>query len=85
MDDVSERVIVLSITALSINILSDLFAIISQTKKGSHTVIPFRGPDRIRTGVEAFAELCLATRPQDRYQSIIRRAKVGIFFIRNCK
>ena len=23
------------------------------------------GPDQIRTGVEAFAELCLATRPQD--------------------
>ena len=26
---------------------------------------PFGGPDQIRTGVEAFAELCLATRPQD--------------------
>ena len=25
-----------------------------------------RGPDQIRTGVEAFAELCLAARPQDR-------------------
>jgi hypothetical protein len=25
----------------------------------------FRGPERIRTAVEAFAELCLATRPQD--------------------
>ena len=25
------------------------------------------GPDRIRTGVEAFAELCLATRLQDHY------------------
>ena len=25
----------------------------------------FRGLDRIRTGVEAFAELCLATRLQD--------------------
>ena len=24
-----------------------------------------RGPDQIRTGVEAFAELCLAARPQD--------------------
>jgi hypothetical protein len=24
-----------------------------------------RGPERIRTAVEAFAELCLATRPQD--------------------
>ncbi len=27
---------------------------------------PFlRGPEQIRTAVEAFAELCLATRPQD--------------------
>ena len=26
----------------------------------------FRGPERIRTAVGAFAELCLATRPQDR-------------------
>ena len=25
----------------------------------------YRGPERIRTAVEAFAELCLATRPQD--------------------
>ena len=25
----------------------------------------FRGPERIRTAVRAFAELCLATRPQD--------------------
>ena len=25
----------------------------------------FRGRERIRTAVEAFAELCLATRPQD--------------------
>jgi hypothetical protein len=25
------------------------------------------GPDQIRTGVGAFAELCLATRPQDHY------------------
>jgi hypothetical protein len=24
-----------------------------------------RGPERIRTAVRAFAELCLATRPQD--------------------
>ena len=28
-----------------------------------------RGPDRIRTDVEAFAELCLATRPQDHFDS----------------
>ena len=25
----------------------------------------FGGPERIRTAVEAFAELCLTTRPQD--------------------
>ena len=25
------------------------------------------GPERIRTAVEAFAELCLTTRPQDHY------------------
>ncbi len=30
-------------------------------------LISFRGPERIRTAVGAFAELCLATRPQDRY------------------
>ena len=34
--------------------------------KGSFSYDPcFRGPERIRTAVEAFAELCLATRPQD--------------------
>lgn len=27
------------------------------------------GPERIRTAVEAFAELCLATRPQDPFLS----------------
>lgn len=27
----------------------------------------FGGPERIRTAVEAFAELCLATRPQDHF------------------
>ena len=26
------------------------------------------GPERIRTAVEAFAELCLATRPQDPFR-----------------
>ena len=30
----------------------------------------FRGLERIRTAVEAFAELCLATRPQDRIYSV---------------
>ncbi len=29
-----------------------------------------RGPDQIRTGVEAFAELCLATRPQDLFKKL---------------
>jgi hypothetical protein len=28
----------------------------------------FRGPERIRTAVEAFAELCLTTRPQDLFE-----------------
>ena len=28
----------------------------------------FGGPERIRTAVEAFAELCLATRPQDPFR-----------------
>ncbi len=28
-------------------------------------VLSTGGPERIRTAVEAFAELCLATRPQD--------------------
>ncbi len=32
-----------------------------------------RGPERIRTAVEAFAELCLATRPQD----LFGMAKIG--------
>lgn len=27
----------------------------------------FRGRDRIRTGVQAFAELCLAARPPDQF------------------
>ena len=30
----------------------------------------FGGPDQIRTGVGAFAELCLATRPQDLVKSL---------------
>lgn len=32
-------------------------------------VILTGGPERIRTAVEAFAELCLATRPQDHFLS----------------
>lgn len=31
----------------------------------------FGGPERIRTAVEAFAELCLATRPQDHFSVVI--------------
>jgi hypothetical protein len=30
------------------------------------------GPERIRTAVEAFAELCLATRPQDQFSLLIQ-------------
>ncbi len=44
-----------------------------------------RGLERIRTAVEAFAELCLATRPQDHIffiglQKYKTRAKVPKFF-----
>ena len=31
-------------------------------------MMTLRGPERIRTAVEAFAELCLATRPQDLFE-----------------
>ena len=41
-----------------------------------------RGPEQIRTAVEAFAELCLATRPQDHF---LTSANITDFFIRNCK
>lgn len=41
---------------------------------------PFkRGPERIRTAVGAFAELCLTTRPQD-LLSFFRVAKIGYFY-----
>jgi hypothetical protein len=30
----------------------------------------FRGPERIRTAVQGFADLCLATRPQDHFWSM---------------
>jgi hypothetical protein len=30
----------------------------------------YRGPERIRTAVGAFAELCLATRPQDLVRNV---------------
>ena len=38
-------------------------------KKGcplQNNLLFYRGPERIRTAVQAFAELCLATRPRDR-------------------
>lgn len=34
-------------------------------KKVAYKRQPFRGPERIRTAVEGFADLCLAARPQD--------------------
>ncbi len=37
-----------------------------------------RGPERIRTAVRAFAELCLATRPQDQLSS--KPALLALFF-----
>jgi hypothetical protein len=44
----------------------------AKNKKGiTFSIIPFfRGPERIRTAVGAFAELCLATRPQDLFMSV---------------
>ncbi len=40
--------------------------------KKSEGVLPSPGgPERIRTAVEAFAELCLATRPQDQCTSML--------------
>ena len=42
-----------------------LFQVLVETKKGL-AMSPFlRGSERIRTAVGAFAELCLATRPQN--------------------
>ena len=46
-------------------------------KKSDFKKSDFRGLERIRTAVEAFAELCLATRPQDH-----RSANV-ILFLKN--
>lgn len=42
----------------------------------------FRGPEQIRTAVEAFAELCLTTRPQDPFFE--PGTNVGFLYIR-CK
>lgn len=50
-----------------------------------------RGPERIRTAVGAFAELCLATRPQDRidlrfniYYLIFLNLKAGKYTFFSC-
>jgi hypothetical protein len=57
-------------------------------KKGPHSCDPsFRGPERVRTAVRAFAELCLTTRPQDlihyiythRHQPFPQRCKSRVF------
>jgi hypothetical protein len=42
-----------------------------------------RGLERIRTAVEAFAELCLATRPQDHLYVIEWVAKVMPFCLKS--
>ena len=44
----------------------DYSAVVSRTGPTRNGVSIVGGPDQIRTGVEAFAELCLATRLQDR-------------------
>ena len=41
----------------------------------------FGGPEQIRTAVEAFAELCLATRPQDHLIDLNGENKVVILEI----
>ncbi len=43
----------------------DYSAVVSRTGPTRNGVSIVGGPDQIRTGVEAFAELCLATRLQD--------------------
>ncbi len=38
-----------------------------------------RGPERIRTAVRAFAELCLAARPQDQNLNLLmKHQKIGL-------
>ena len=50
--------------------------------------VSYRGPERIRTAVEAFAELSLATRPQDLFLTgcenkiFLIKAKIGLMFHR---
>ena len=39
----------------------------------------YRGPERIRTAVGAFAELSLATRPQDPVEIRITSVECGVF------
>ena len=50
-------------------------AIKKQKAQLAKTNYAFGGLERIRTAVEAFAELCLATRPQDPF---VWNAKLGI-------
>ena len=38
-----------------------------------------RGSDQIRTGVEAFAELCLATRPKDHLNECKNKGIFSVF------
>ena len=51
-----------------------LFWFIGECKKPSLQRVLSRGTERIRTAVQAFAELCLATRPQ-----CLEEAKVKYF------
>jgi hypothetical protein len=44
-------------------------------------ILTLGGPERIRTAVEAFAELCLATRPQDLFSG--HKNREILFTIRN--
>ena len=50
----------------------------NKKQKGLSNDNPLRGPERIRTAVEAFAELCLATRPQDLVWGCKNSGKKGI-------
>ncbi len=45
--------------------------------KATFTFLLAGGPEQIRTAVEAFAELCLTTRPQDPF---FERANIGDFY-----
>lgn len=45
--------------------LEDGYKFKNSLKKNQLVRVGFGGPERIRTAVEAFAELCLAARPRD--------------------